>query len=131
MQPTPYFPATIEKGDLKLLDRDRFITFIKAQRDGNYSLIVKPWRRPRSNQQNAWYWGVVLPLIADATGHTCEELHEIFKRMFLPKQVVMFNEVEYELPGSTTILNTAEFTEYVERVRTEAANMGIIIPDPI
>lgn len=131
MKPTPYFASKIENGDLKLFDRDGFVRYIKAQPDGKYSLIVKKWRKPRSNKQNAWYWGVILPLIADETGHTTEELHEIFKKLFLQRQVIMFNGQEYELPGTTTTLNTSEMTEFINRVIVEASNMGIVIPEPI
>src|SRR3990167_9114034 len=41
---------------------------------------VVPWRNQRSTNQNNYYFGVVLAVISAHTGHSPQELHEIFKR---------------------------------------------------
>lgn len=93
-------------------------------------VTVTRHRRPRSVNQNRYYWGVVLNLIADHTGHTEEELHEIYKRKFLPARIVHYNGVDIRMPTSTPDTDTLEFTNYIERIRAEAGMMGITIPDP-
>lgn len=84
----------------------------------------------RSNQQNAYLWGVVYPTISYDTGHTPEELHEIYKRMFLAPKYIRYNGKEIKLPRSTKNLNKIEFGEYLERIFAEAGSLGIHIPTP-
>ncbi len=91
--------------------------------------ISKP-TKTRSDNQNGYYWGVVLKIMSKETGHTEEELHEIFKRKFLPPKVVTYRGVGIKMPSSTADTNTLEFTDYIERIRAEAGTMGITIPDP-
>lgn len=81
----------------------------------------------RSLSQNALYWGVYLPLIAQETGHTTEGLHAHFKKELLPRkyETVMGKEVEIE--KSTTDLTKAEFTEYIMQIE---AMTGIACPNP-
>jgi hypothetical protein len=94
------------------------------------SVIIKRETGKRSNSQNEWYWGVVLPTIAKSTGSTAQNLHEIFKRMFLPPKFITYGDKEIRIAGSTTDLNKNEFGDYIERIRAEVATSGITIPDP-
>ena len=125
------FNATIRDGKLHIMDEKAFRRYLFSFRDGE-NLKVTVWKRSsqRSLPQNAWYWGAVLPIIAEETGHSAEELHEIFKRMFLPPKTVRFRGRDFRMPGSTKDCNVAEFHEYIEKVRAEASSMGIEIPDP-
>ena len=50
----------------------------------------------RSLDQNSLYW-VYLGVIANETGHTEEELHRIFKGLFLPKKKVTLQGKDYIL----------------------------------
>jgi hypothetical protein len=95
------------------------------------SVIVKRETGRRSTSQNEWYWGVVLKLISNHTGHTEDELHRLFKGLFLPKKVLKFKDKDYMMASSTTELNKNQFGEYIERIRAEVASMGITIPDPV
>jgi hypothetical protein len=93
-------------------------------------LRVMRKERTRSVKQNAWYWGCILPIFAEHTGHTVEEIHEIMKRLFLQRKIVSYRGREIPMPGSTSNLSVQEFSEYCERVRAEAASLGLNIPDP-
>lgn len=86
-------------------------------------------RKKRSDNQNAYYWGVVLARIADYSGYRgkdeLEGLHEELKRMFLPK----FGRMN--ITRSTSALSTIEFNNYIEDVKRWAVQeLGIYIPDP-
>jgi hypothetical protein len=86
----------------------------------------------RSGEQNAWYWGGILRTIAEETGHDENELHEYFKHKFLPKKTIHLGSEVFEVPFSTTDLNTAEFTAYIERIRMFAAQeLSINVPPPL
>lgn len=123
--------ATIDKGRLIFLNPTALSSALRGFADGEeLSVTVGRRVRARSTKQNAYYWGAVLPIISQATGHTVDELHEIFKRKFLQPIIVTYRDREIKMPGSTAKLSITDFYEYVERVRAEAADMGIVIPDP-
>ena len=86
----------------------------------------------RSLNYNAYYWGVILPIISNETGHNINELHGIYKGMFLVKYRHAFGleVVDTEHEASTKILDTKEFDEYVNKIRVFAnVDQGIVIPD--
>lgn len=81
----------------------------------------------RSLQQNAYYWGAVLPCIAESTGDIAEELHEYFKRKFLPPRLITVLDEKIKIPGSTTKLTKADFYEYLQKIEHLT---GIPLPNP-
>ena len=113
-----------------------------------YRVYFSDKKKNRSNKQNAYYWGVVLHVISKHTGSDSEELHELFKCKFGLKTrfnlkseftdnltVRHKNELETELieefPISTSVLNTAEFTDYLDKiVRWSGEKLGLYIPKP-
>lgn len=108
-----------------------WLTFLD-QNDGKKIVVTAELDKARrSLDQNAWLWGVVYRTIADYTGSTEQELHEIFKRMFLLPKIVKWKDKIIKMPGSTSDLNKPQFGEFVERIRAEVATMGIAIPDPV
>ena len=128
----PKFPAKIVDGKIKVLDPAHFRHYLgKFQPTDNLDLMIGKHRNQRSNKQNRYYWGCVLPLIAEHTGHGVDELHEVFKRLFLKKKFVVWDGKEIAMPGSTPEQDTLEFTEYIEKICVEAATkLGITIPPP-
>lgn len=79
----------------------------------------------RSLDQNALYW-FYLGVIAKETGHYEDELHRLFKGLFLPKKEVEWKGKKYAMSGSTTKLNKIDFGEYLDRIASET---GIPLPD--
>jgi len=70
-------------------------------------------------------------MCAMETGHTNQEIHEHFKRMFLYEKNLINNEWVEEI-GSTTALTNKEMSLYVEACRMwAAAELSINVPDPI
>lgn len=88
----------------------------------------------RSNQQSRYYFGVVVDILSNHTGFTPEEMHEILKHKFLRdwKKIKTVNGVfEYVYTKSTTILSTAEFENYLAKIREWAAiELNCQIPEP-
>lgn len=125
------FAATIKNGELAIISGHALRQHLAGYQEGeSLEVTVSRRRKTRSTNQNAYYFGVVLKVIADHTGHSVEELHEIFKRKFLPPRVLTYRDQQIRLPASTTDTNTLEFTEYIESIRAEAASMGIEVPNP-
>lgn len=129
------FALTIPVRDGRL-DPDRYqqqaIDNYLSTREGK-EVIVK-FSRPtnrRSLNQNRFYWGIVLAVISDSTGHTAEEVHEYLKTIMLPRKFIAIKGREVEIVKTTTDLSTDEFEAYLERVRAWAkSELGIEIPTP-
>lgn len=96
------------------------------QKDGHKVVMnIGDDKAKRSLDQNA-LMHLYIDVIARETGHDHEELHRIFKGLFLPKKKVTLNGVDYWLTGSTTELTKAEMREYLDKI---CALTNIPIPD--
>ena len=81
----PIHKGIVENGKLTLAEPQTFIGYLHTLK-GDVEIIVRPRRKKRSLNQNQYYWGVILKLIADSTGHTPEEVHHFMKSEFLKIQ---------------------------------------------
>lgn len=120
----------VKGGRLVLRNRRQFDDQIRRMKDGwQLEVTVQRLRATRSLAQNAYFWGVVLQTISECTGDEVDDLHDYFKKRFLPKPLgIDSNEV---VGGSTRTLNTVQFGEYIEKIRQFAAEfLDIAIPDP-
>lgn len=103
--------------------------YLSSLKDKRVEVIIRKERSERSLNQNSYYWGVVVQLIADHTGYEPEEAHEALKVKFL-------SDPKADKHGllrirSTTKLSTVEFNDYLNRVvRWAAQELGVYIPDP-
>lgn len=87
---------------------------------------LTPHRSKRTNDQNALLWAIYSE-IAKGTGHTAEEIHEVLKELLLAPKEIRLGDHVFQLK-STKRLDTAEFSEYVERVRAWAASeLGVVV----
>jgi len=120
------FAGEVKNGKLKLDDITGFKRYLIGLEDKKIQVIVRKYKTSRSNEQNRYYWGVVVKILADSFGYDPEEMHEALKWEFLKKKGVKIPTVI-----STTKLTTTQFQNYVEKVqRWASVEHGIIIPDP-
>jgi len=84
-------------------------------------------RRPkRSLAQNAYYWGVYLPLIGKETGeHDIEALHKLFTGKFLSSGIKHVLGQPVRMTRSSASLSKSDFTEYIMSIE---ALTGIMAP---
>lgn len=100
----------IEVKDHKLLNRMAMVKLLDELKDGKHILEAADYNR-RSNPQNRYYWGLVIPLIQKGikdmgTEITKEETHEFLKARFNSKEIVNPDTAEcVTIPRSTTSLN--------------------------
>lgn len=94
-------------------------------KDGDQVTLELHTRKPkRSDQQNRYYWGIYLPLIAAETGENdLEALHELFKGKFMSDGIVEILGNKVRKKRSTTDLGVGEFCEYIMNIEalTEVA----------
>lgn len=128
--------ARLTKGKLHVRAWSRLADAIKTWRDGEYTITMARKHATRRLQANAWYWSQVVGLVAEHTGYTPDEIHDIYKAKFLPKKLAMADQNgvivgEFVVGGSSAKLNTVEFYEYCEAIRAWAReDLGVVIPDP-
>lgn len=129
--------AQVKGGRLFIRNRRRFDQAVSQFREGmEVEVSVKRLRATRSQQQNAYWWGVCVQLVSDHTGYTPEEVHEIAKQMFIPKRFAFQNgngeiKGEFVIGGSTREMNKVDFSEFTERFKQWAATeLDVYIPDP-
>ena len=125
------FAATVRKKDGKshlVITSPEFYQneLNKFKENEPLSLYVTNKKPRRSIQQNSYYWGVYLPLIAKETGESdVERLHLLFKGKFLTKAIVEVLGHKVRITGSTTSLSKSEFSEYIMAIESET---GIAAP---
>lgn len=129
-KPIPQFRAEIKKGKIEIEQRVAFNAYLKKLIGKKIYLIVKPISKIRSLNQNNYYWGGVLTPISEHTGHSIEDLHELFKEMFLGRQEITWRGMKKNILTTTTSKNTSEFSEYTSKIISEVADMGIRIASP-
>ncbi len=80
------------------------------------SCVYTSKKPKRTENQNRFYWGVYLPLISKETGNDIDELHTLFKGMFLSKGIVEVLGHKVRKARSTTELSSGQFSEYIQRI---------------
>lgn len=128
----------IQDGILKISNRRFFDADLKTMSDGDVAVTIERKSRKRSNQQNRYYFGVIVPLCKrgfNDLGHELndEDTHTFLKSKFNPKDVLFEDTREvFTFGGSTTEMDTVDFMLYVEKIQQFAAEiLNVIIPDPI
>ncbi len=120
------FHGVVEKGRIKHDYPEKFMVYLAGLEGKRVELTLQKERNNRSNQQNKFYWAVVVEILAEYFGYTPEELHEALKYKFL-----LQHEDTLATVRSTTSLSTVEFMDYVDRItRWAATDYQIYIPDP-
>lgn len=100
--------------------------------------VSKAKRKQRTNSQNSYYWGVVIPhlqMILRDLGNDFkdEELHAYLKQKFLDNRVMTVLGESIEVEPSTADLSTVEFQLFIDRIVYWCASdegPGVVIPAP-
>ena len=134
----PIFKVKFENGKIYIIDREVFNKYISGFKSGTFGeLIVRKKRKPRSTgradeegNQNGYYRGVIVPIVAKFMGQTEEETHEDLLELYaprVPKRVL--DRVKMEVVR-TSAMDTLQMKEYCDTVIRVMAGLDVIIPDP-
>ena len=130
---------TTEVKNSKLTRNRKLIMDVIASFEGKViEITIQKKRKQRSNPQNRFYWGVIIPiwrnLLLNEWGevHTNESTHEFLKMNFGYNERVDESTGEiFRSPRSTTENSTVEMEEYHEVLRQKAFEMfEAVIPLP-
>ena len=119
-------------------NRKEFAKRISIFNGKDIILSVTRKKKTRSNNQNRYYWGCVIPIIKDAIDNsigessTNEDIHHILKCKFNSKKIVNESTGEVlEVPMDTKDLITTDFEVYMNECRRFASEFfDIYIPEP-
>jgi len=128
---TSVFQATVRNGKLFLDKAEQWKQYLASfPNEKRVEVTVEKVTHSRTNNQNRYYWGVVVKTIAEHTGQDDDTIHQALKLLFLPRTVYIKDKA-FNLTGSTTSLDTHMFVEYTEKCRLWANEfLGLQIPLP-
>ncbi len=118
------FSGKVKDGKLKLDNILSFRKYLINLEDKKVQIAIRKYKTSRTLSQNRLYWAY-LTIIGQELGYETEELHSTFKAMFLTDRSKKFPIVR-----STTGLTTTGFSNYIEKIAREVAEMGIVLPEP-
>ena len=104
--------------------------------DKTWAIEVTEWKKPRTNQQNAFLWGVAYPAILEGGGEalagwTRDDLHEYFLgECFGWETLEGFGRKRMRPLKRSSALTKQEFSEYLNFLEGRCMDMGIVIPEP-
>ena len=119
----------------------RWLAFV-SQQPLPLDVSVKPWKKTRSNEQNALLWAMYAP-IADHMGYDAEAVHEwMCGRMWgwrdvkVPKTPnnpnglasVPVRTTTRDADGKRDVIDKATFSKFVDMVDRIAAQAGVFVP---
>lgn len=104
--------------------------------DRAWCIEVLEWRKPRTNQQNSFLWGVCYPAILEGGGEalagwTRDDIHEYMVGEWGGWQTLEgFGRKRMRPLKRSSKLTKQEFSDYLLFLETRCMEMGISIPEP-
>ena len=101
-----------------------------------WQLVLEPFKKPRTNQQLAYLFGVVYPTITEQGGEALQgfdkqDLHEWFLMEWAGfEEINVLGRIKHKPLRRTGKFTRAEFSEFLEFIGRKCAEMGIVIPEP-
>lgn len=109
-----------------------FRSYLRSLKGGKYYISVKKYRQKRSNEQNRYYWGVIIKMICQEVGYEHWEskiVHAELGQLFYLEEGKLGKYVR-----STTSYNAAEFEikmELIRRWALDVHNLPIPLPNEV
>jgi len=119
-------------------NRNRIVEAVKSFEGKEVVITIQVKRKKRSNPQNAYYWGVIVPIfqkgIKDNWGEnfSIKETHEHLKYRFNSKEKLNKDTGEIiNIPKSTTDNSTEDQERYCNDIREFVREwFNVVIPLP-
>lgn len=134
------------RGKFHILEREKFDNYVAMYTDrGNMAIIVKPYRKSRSRQEEKYYHAVTKMMVAEAMSIAPDEAHEFLCNLLLRVEEsaeVNGKTIRFHRVRSTTELDDKQYREFwvsanqwaslptLEEGLTLNSGLGIYIPDP-
>ena len=103
-----------------------------------WSVEIEEWKKPRTNQQLRYLFGVVYPMVLEAGGealggYTREDLHDFFLgEVYGWQELNALGRTQSKPVRRTSKMTKAEFTDFLYSIENKCIEMGIgPLPEPI
>ena len=108
-----------------------------AEHEGKPVVISIKRGKKRSHNQNAFYWGIVIPAIKrlfeqNGDAVSPEKVHQFLKEHVagMVDIIVLPDGRKKAIVSTSTDLSTAEWEEYILKIRAWAGQWGVDFPEP-
>lgn len=112
--------AKADKGRIIYDDPVKLSKILTVFNGKDLVVTFKDNKNRRSISQNKYYWKCIIDPLAEHTGYSRDEMHEILRAKFLPEEKTIGGETIH-FSRSTTTLNTAEMENYLSEIREWAS----------
>ena len=125
----------VEKGKFKAYDELKFRSEFYTREGKEVLVTIEPVTKVKSNNQNSYYRGVVLPILAmelfgGQDRKTCNEMHSALGLMFFSRTDDKTG-LEYICSTTNSEWGTVKWEKTVEEIKRWASvEHSIFIPDP-
>jgi len=114
--------------------RESLIRWAQAVKlDKPIRVTIEAYRKGRSLSQLGLLWkrhGEIAEAVSDTTGYSAEEVHELFKRMFLKPKIIEVEGRTFK-HYSTKELTAGEMSEFMNKIEAFAiSELGLILTNP-
>ena len=117
--------------------REQLMNFIIGSEGKEISIMLSRVGKKRTNKQNAFYWGVVIPMVTEFMQEAGNDVDGEDVHLYLKGEVGKLREVIHLPSGeiamitqTSTQLSTQEWEIYIEKIRRWAAEFSLLIPFP-
>ena len=112
----PKWRATVRSGKIIIENDEAFQRHLIPYEGRDMIVIVRPYFKDRSRQEEKYYHAVVVEMIAEAMEITHDEAHNFLRSMFLKVEERSGDgKYRYERIMSTTELNDKAYREYWQK----------------
>lgn len=124
--------AIVVRGKLKFDGRSRqaLDQALGQFAEGAVTVRVERHHAKRTDAQNRFWHGVVIPLFAEHTGESFEEAKRTLALELIPEETRKLDGTIVTTAGHTSDLNVAQFNDLIKRAQELGARYDIYIPDP-
>lgn len=133
-----YFGKVNEHGQLAIVHRKQFDSDLKRFAGKEVTIIVERKKKQRSLSQNAFHWGVIVPILKDAfynegSIYSKDQVHEILKGLFLKvDEPIGTDGLFVTRIKSSTELTTSQWMDFNTQITIWAAEFfKVVIPAPL
>lgn len=131
------YTGEIKEGKLKITNRKGFDEDIVSLEGKRVWITIEKQKSKRSDQQNRYWWGVVIPIVKQGLKDagfqdykTAKSVHELLKYKFLKADSVSEHGEVLERIKSSTELSKGEFMELISEVQQWSAEyLNTYIPE--
>lgn len=99
-----------------------------------WNVEIKLYRPSRTNEQIRYFYGVICTLLADHTGYSKDEIHDILCAGYFGTQEVKVGRLLIEKPARTLsspdLLPRHDMSQFFDWCIAFGAQIGVLIPYP-